>query len=804
MKNLNYPLLIGVMILMLLMTAALFPGIFTDHDPLYEYSPGNIAYRDKGEEVEVFAFNPKPPNKDNIMGTDDAGRDVYTRLVYGTRNTMKLVFLIALYRMLIALPLGMMAGMGIKPLSSFVKIFNTLFTAIPILLFSYVVFNYNYFNNLQIDKSITVFSIVLALLGWAKLAAMIEDSVKRVIEEDFIEGEIAIGKSNLQIARQNVFPHLIPHCISLFFKEMAMAMFLIAQLAILTVFVGITRIPKGLSFKASYLMSLEPEWGGTLARIAADIGKTEVTYWLTLYPVLAFALGIIGISLTGEGLKIEFERRESRFISSIRKFYYLVSPRLYIAQVKEIKKHFKAVTAKTLTASLLAAVFLIPWNPSLYKFDLSNADIHIQELSHYKYGGRVAGSEGGHLAGDYIINTLETYGLKVDTMEIKMEIDEKSGYQQFTPMAVESGWLRVYDKEGGQRLYHLHKDYALLTLNEGLLLDKDNDNLLYRGRATGQASSTAKAEGMEVFSISDGGLHYRLQMRLLGSTPSMVLSKRFNLKFIMIDGFNRRTNTYITDSTTIIPFEELRKDLEAGVTEIEMSLTYPQLPHHPARIIYTIIPGKDGSYEEPGEMIIVGAPYDGIHGYGIDESNGMSVAPAATLLEVARALSQINEPLNKSVKLIFFDNEADPIVTTPINGVYHYNSKGKLPIKYANDGGYYYFDLAYPTMVEENFINIISTPAQIRGAKNYLMTLEMEKRLKRLNMKYNRFRYAPWTSNGMHQLNINALSSVALGSPTPVGFYTNKDNLNSLDYKKIKAMGQLILDTLTMNPYVMD
>ena len=91
-------------------------------------------------------------------------------------------------------------------ISMFINLINTYFTAIPMLIFSYIILNIGYFRRLQMDRAIWAFAIVLTLVGWAKLAGIIEDNTRRIMGEDFIEGEIAIGKTKFQIAYQNVFP----------------------------------------------------------------------------------------------------------------------------------------------------------------------------------------------------------------------------------------------------------------------------------------------------------------------------------------------------------------------------------------------------------------------------------------------------------------------------------------------------------------------------------------------------------------------------------------------------------------------
>ncbi|MDF2675285.1 MAG: binding-protein-dependent transport system inner rane component, partial [Clostridiales bacterium] len=62
------------------------------------------------------------------------------------------------------------------------------------------------------------------MFGWSKLAYVLMEKVNEILNQDFIEGEIAIGKSRLEIAVQNVIPHLIPSLIVLFFLEIALVL----------------------------------------------------------------------------------------------------------------------------------------------------------------------------------------------------------------------------------------------------------------------------------------------------------------------------------------------------------------------------------------------------------------------------------------------------------------------------------------------------------------------------------------------------------------------------------------------------
>src|SRR5690606_5215606 len=195
MNKLNYPLILGGLLFLILMFAYLSPESFTNKDPMFEESHRTIEMVVDGERKEVFTMHPIFPNKDNLMGTDDAGRDIYARIIYGTRNTMKVGFMIALFRLIMAIPLGILAGMGKKFFEKTLLFFSTYFTAVPILIISYLIFRLNFFRSLPMDVSIFWFSLILGILGFYKAGVIISDAVKRIMDEDFIEGQIAIGKT---------------------------------------------------------------------------------------------------------------------------------------------------------------------------------------------------------------------------------------------------------------------------------------------------------------------------------------------------------------------------------------------------------------------------------------------------------------------------------------------------------------------------------------------------------------------------------------------------------------------------------
>lgn len=812
MKRINFPLLLGSVIVVILILVSFYPGIFTSNDPLFEESAKYIEYKYDGQLVEEFAYNPIRPNLENKMGTDDAGRDVYARLVYGTRNTMKLAVLVGVMRMLLALPLGMAAGMGIHIVSMFINLINTYFTAIPMLIFSYIILNIGYFRRLQMDRAIWAFAIVLTLVGWAKLAGIIEDNTRRIMGEDFIEGEIAIGKTKFQIAYQNVFPHIIPSSISLFFKELGMALFLIAQLAVLSVFVGFTRHPKAMSFKANYDMILEPEWGGTLSRIALNLKKYDRVYWMTFYPILVFTLAIIGINLTGEGLRVEFGKRDSRFISNIRKIYYVISPKTFFSQIKDIKRYYKPIMIKSIILIGILLYIVIPWNPSDYNFEISNAKMHLEELTDAKYMGRVPGTEGGYEAGNYIINELESYGYIVDTIEIPLtspvdELDSDIEMPKLmAPLVIDKGQIKLKSKDGDEKTYYLDKDFSILAVNSRLFLDRNRTEIKYQGSISSKDEVDNFKEDENVFLIGTGypPYTYGYNVNQIKSVDEKTL--KYDVQFYINDQEQlpeRINNTYAYNATSILPFDEMENAIMSGYNEAEIVFDYPQMPKYPARNITAFLPGVGRSLEDKGEVLIIGSMYDGakiVNG----KTHAMTATPAATALEVARILKTLDKPLEKSIEFIFWDNQHDNLKYTELDGTYYYNRILGAPIDMALKHGYYYYDIAYPGIKDsKEYLNLITFPAQRADKSSYLMGLNMEKRLKEMDIKYRRFFSGYSTTMATRHMRLNALTTVGLGSTNTEFLNTDIDNLDNINYKKIEQIGQIMVDTITMNPYTM-
>ncbi len=825
-KKINYPLIFGFLVLVLLLMMSFFPKLFTTSDPIFEHPTKYIEIKEDGVIKEVLANNPIRPNKENLMGTDDVGRDIYARIVYGTRNTMKLVFLIAIFRMMIAFPMGILAGIKIRFFASLISFLNTFFSSVPILILSFFIFNFTYFERLQIDKSIIIFAVVLSILGFAKLASNIEDQTKIIMNEDFIEGEIAIGKTKSQIAIQNIVPHLIPMTLGLFFKEIASALFLIAQLSVLSTFVGTSRFSKALSFRADYVMGFEPEWGGMLTMITRDVQNLDKIWWPTVFPILIFTISILGLNLLGEGLRSEFEKRDSRVITLIRRIVSALSPRALYLQIKDFTHYKKPVLIKLSVIFLILTYAFIPKYKSFQDFNIENVFEYSKSLTHEDFEGRLTGTKGSLEAGNFILKELESFGFDTEIHEINLKNIDKNdvfSLDSLTPLFIEEGIIRVKGKGGSTKEFLLYKDFEILTVNrDELKKHEGEERLVYKGISLFEDNISIKDKEREFFPVfdrypmdiyQDKGIEKENSLRSKDGT-NLTFKVAFHLPHVE----NNRISTNLHRYHSIVPKGELLELLTQGQNEIEIEFSYPKFPEQKARNIIGVIKAKDAGVIEQKETIIIGASYDGLHTESDENFGDMSSIPASIALELAKEIGKIKGEFSKNIMFIFWDNEFEIDKNTIMQGAVKFNQVDQRPFDLTLGGGYVYFDVGYPGFEKEiKELNLVTFPAQMGKEGSYHLGNKIETSLKKRNIKYRRYQNIYSSSNftvpygryeiasrALFNMRLNSNLSVGVGSSHVYDMYTEKDKLENIDKKKVKQIGQTILDALTMNEYLMD
>ena len=308
MKNKNIPLVLGSVILLALLVIMFFPDLFATQSP---YTVQHMRFTHVDGTLDINRA-PYAPDRQFLLGSDHLGRDIFSYMIYGTGLTISMGLLIAFCEFILAVPLALIAGFDNKIVKTVIEKTNVLFSAIPALLIAIIILNLDYFAGQDKAFSILSFVVILTAVGWARVGVLVLERVEGIMVQPFIIGEIAIGKSSLKIAVQNVLPHLAPEIIVLYFMEVARSLSILMQLGIFAVFVGnlglINDPTAGVPINLD--ISYEPEWASMLST-----SRTLLTTapWAVLYPALAFFISVLGFNLFGEGLRIVMQQQGFRF-----------------------------------------------------------------------------------------------------------------------------------------------------------------------------------------------------------------------------------------------------------------------------------------------------------------------------------------------------------------------------------------------------------------------------------------------------------------------------------------------------------
>ncbi|MBZ0155936.1 MAG: ABC transporter permease [Alphaproteobacteria bacterium] len=223
------------------------------------------------------------PSAAHPFGTDELGRDVLSRMIWGSRVSLKVGFIAVGIAITIGTVLGAFAGYYGGKTDAVLMRFVDIMLAFPTFFLILAVIAI-------VEPSISTIMIVIGITGWMDVSRLVRAEFLTLKERDFIAAARAIGASDFRL----IFRHIIPNALSPVFVA---ATFGIAG-AILT--------ESGLSFLGLGVQPPEPSWGNILTS-----GKDNITvaWWLSLFPGIAILITVLSYNLVGEGLRDALDPR---------------------------------------------------------------------------------------------------------------------------------------------------------------------------------------------------------------------------------------------------------------------------------------------------------------------------------------------------------------------------------------------------------------------------------------------------------------------------------------------------------------
>jgi peptide/nickel transport system permease protein len=223
------------------------------------------------------------PSHAHLFGTDQLGRDVMSRMIWGAGISLKVGFVATGIAILIGAILGAVAGYYGRWVDAVIMRFVDIMLCFP-----------SFFLILAViailEPSIWNIMIVIGLTSWMGITRLVRADFISLKERDFVQAARGIGASDVRI----IFRHILPN---------AMASVLVA--ATLGV-AGAILTESALSFLGIGVQPPTPSWGNILT---AGKDNIDIAWWLSLYPGLAILVTVLGYNLLGEGIRDSLDPR---------------------------------------------------------------------------------------------------------------------------------------------------------------------------------------------------------------------------------------------------------------------------------------------------------------------------------------------------------------------------------------------------------------------------------------------------------------------------------------------------------------
>jgi ABC-type dipeptide/oligopeptide/nickel transport system permease subunit len=226
------------------------------------------------------------PSRDHWMGTDDVGRDVYSRIIYGSRISLGVGLSVMAIALLIGVPLGLAAGLLGGRTDWLIMRGVEIFTAIPALMLALLlisVFGGGLFNVI----------LALGLVAWIDACRLLRAQLLSLRERDFVLAARTMGADNKRIALR----HLLPNAVS----PLIVAVTIGIPVAIFA--------EAGLSFLGLGVNDPIPSWG---KMVGNSLPYMRVYWHMGVFPTLAIAIAMLGFTFMGDGLRDAFDTTMNR------------------------------------------------------------------------------------------------------------------------------------------------------------------------------------------------------------------------------------------------------------------------------------------------------------------------------------------------------------------------------------------------------------------------------------------------------------------------------------------------------------
>lgn len=251
----------GLLIIGLLIVLAFFAPVLAPYDPL----------------TTNTAFRLHAPSGEHAFGTDQLGRDIFSRVLYGARISLRIAILTAVIALAIGAPLGIVSGYFRGYVDDLLMRVTDMFMAFPRLILAMAI-------AAALKPTLENVVIAISLAAWPAYARLARSVTLGIREENYIEAARALGASVRRLLARHVLPGVVSPMVIQVSLDMG----------------GILLTAAGLGFIGFGAQPPTPEWGLMISQ-----GRNYITaqWWVSTFPGLAISLVVLGFNLLGDGIR---------------------------------------------------------------------------------------------------------------------------------------------------------------------------------------------------------------------------------------------------------------------------------------------------------------------------------------------------------------------------------------------------------------------------------------------------------------------------------------------------------------------
>ncbi len=219
----------------------------------------------------------KAPSAEHWFGTDDAGRDVFSRTIMATRTSFEVGVIILVVAIGIGVTLGAIAGYFGGWVNTIIMRFTDIMLTFPGIFLALAL-------SAALGRGVVNAMLALSITWWPGYCRLVEAQMLKMREEDFVAGARAIGASNQRIIFRHILPNLLTAIIVKASMDFGFAVLSLASLG----FIGVGVLPP------------EPDWG---SMISAGRRFIPASWWYSTFPGLFMFVTVLAFNLLGDGLR---------------------------------------------------------------------------------------------------------------------------------------------------------------------------------------------------------------------------------------------------------------------------------------------------------------------------------------------------------------------------------------------------------------------------------------------------------------------------------------------------------------------